>query len=59
MATTWICPECATGKHINCDGTAWDGDTDQPTTCGCTHPLTVASGDTIAFTSHQTINLDS
>lgn len=33
-----VCPECAAGKHTNCDGTAWDTATDAPTTCTCTHP---------------------
>lgn len=30
-----ICPECTQGKHGNCDGGAWDLDTDQPTACDC------------------------
>jgi hypothetical protein len=30
-----ICPECVAGKHINCDGIAWDLDTDGPTICSC------------------------
>lgn len=30
-----ICPECAAGKHDNCDGTAWDTDADQSTRCAC------------------------
>lgn len=30
-----ICPECAAGKHPNCDGTAWDFDADELTTCAC------------------------
>lgn len=29
------CPECRVGKHDNCDGGAWDFDTDQPTACPC------------------------
>jgi hypothetical protein len=29
------CPECATGKHRNCDGTTWDNITDAPTACPC------------------------
>ena len=29
------CPECACGKHANCDGTAWDDTTDAPTACEC------------------------
>lgn len=29
------CPECVAGKHRNCDTTAWDHDTDQPTACAC------------------------
>jgi hypothetical protein len=29
------CPECKAGKHPNCDGTAWDFDTDRPTECPC------------------------
>ncbi len=32
-----VCPECAAGKHTNCDGTSWCQFTDQPTTCSCTH----------------------
>lgn len=31
-----IDPDCNDGKHHNCDGTAWDWDTDQPTYCRCT-----------------------
>lgn len=31
------CPECKTGKHGNCDGTAWDNEADELTTCGCGH----------------------
>lgn len=31
----WPCPECAAGKHGNCDGTSWDASTDTPTTCTC------------------------
>jgi hypothetical protein len=30
-----ICPECATGKHRNCDGTVWDFDKDELTECEC------------------------
>lgn len=30
-----ICPECAQGKHRNCDGTAWNDRTDLPDTCEC------------------------
>lgn len=30
-----ICPECAAGKHPNCDGTAWDHERDELTTCQC------------------------
>lgn len=30
-----ICPECAQGKHRNCDGTAWDDQADERTTCAC------------------------
>lgn len=36
-----VCPECRTGKHPNCDGTAWDDDADSLTLCTCTgidHP---------------------
>jgi hypothetical protein len=29
------CPECVQGKHGNCDGTAWDFETDKPTACKC------------------------
>lgn len=30
-----VCPECRQGKHVNCDGEAWDTEADQPTTCAC------------------------
>lgn len=30
-----ICPECAQGKHRNCDGTAWNEQTDEIDTCQC------------------------
>jgi hypothetical protein len=34
------CPDCKTGKHNNCDGTAWDNLTDAPTDCRCPeHPV--------------------
>lgn len=33
------CPECAQGKHVNCDGRAWDNDTDTITACLCPCPL--------------------
>jgi hypothetical protein len=33
--TDAICPECAVGKHRNCDGTALDEDTDQIVPCTC------------------------
>lgn len=29
------CPECAAGKHGNCDGTALDSLTDRLTECRC------------------------
>jgi hypothetical protein len=29
------CPECAAGKHGNCDGTAWDDAADRVTSCAC------------------------
>jgi hypothetical protein len=29
------CPECLAGKHQNCDGTAWDRERDEITTCKC------------------------
>lgn len=41
---TWICPECKAGKHGNCDGTAWDDDKDDFTTCGCDHGAEAAAG---------------
>lgn len=31
----WVCPECVQGKHVNCDGIAWDADIDEPTDCAC------------------------
>lgn len=33
--TTRPCPECAAGKHDNCDGTAWDAARDERATCPC------------------------
>jgi hypothetical protein len=33
-----ICPECAQGKHANCDGTAWDLTSDDYTICSCPAP---------------------
>jgi hypothetical protein len=30
-----VCPECKTGKHRNCDGTAWCFITDAPVECSC------------------------
>lgn len=33
--SAFICPECAAGKHDNCDGTAWDTHQDEPTDCSC------------------------
>lgn len=32
-----ICPECRAGKHVNCNGQAWDSEKDEPTQCGCSH----------------------
>lgn len=29
------CPECAQGKHPNCDGSSWDEDADAPAECPC------------------------
>ena len=29
------CPECAAGKHGNCDGHTWDEATDGLVTCPC------------------------
>ena len=29
------CPECAAGKHLNCDGVTWDDDLDCETPCPC------------------------
>lgn len=29
------CPECAQGKHGNCDGTAWDDESDGEAVCPC------------------------
>ena len=34
-ALAHICPECATGKHGNCDGTAWSDTLDAPARCEC------------------------
>lgn len=33
--TVRICPECAAGKHGNCDTTAWDDEADLPVPCPC------------------------
>lgn len=30
-----FCPECAAGKHVNCQGEAWDQEADEPTLCTC------------------------
>lgn len=30
-----ICPECRNGKHVNCDGQAWDDVADELTVCRC------------------------
>lgn len=32
-----VCPECVQGKHINCDGQAWDSRVDEITDCQCEH----------------------
>jgi phage recombination protein Bet len=31
-----LCPECQQGKHQNCEGQAWDTETDEPVGCACT-----------------------
>ena len=30
-----VCPECAAGKHPNCNGVAWDMDKDTEVECSC------------------------
>lgn len=30
-----ICPECQAGKHVNCDGIAYDFDKDELAQCEC------------------------
>jgi hypothetical protein len=30
-----ICPECRNGKHINCDGMAYDDEADDLVLCAC------------------------
>lgn len=30
-----VCPECRNGKHVNCDGTAWDESKDAMGPCHC------------------------
>lgn len=30
-----ICPECAVGKHDNCNGLSWDNEKDSYTPCPC------------------------
>ena len=42
--TAPICPECAAGKHPNCDGTAWDHDTDRAALCCCDNAAHVREG---------------
>lgn len=32
-----VCPECRAGKHINCNGQAWDEHADELTVCFCTN----------------------
>ena len=34
-AAVATCPECTQGKHVNCDGAAWDDETDTPCPCEC------------------------
>jgi hypothetical protein len=36
-ASEAVCPECKQGKCGNCDGRAWDGEKDEPTTCTHAH----------------------
>lgn len=33
--TTLIDPDCAAGKHTNCDGTGWEDELDCPAPCPC------------------------
>ena len=37
--TLYVCPECAAGKHLNCNGQAWDREKDEPTNCACGHSM--------------------
>lgn len=30
-----LCRECRDGKHVNCDGVAWNEEIDAPDTCQC------------------------
>lgn len=39
-----ICPECRAGKHVNCDGQAWDSEKDEPTVCACSHEVVKHNG---------------
>lgn len=29
------CPECESGKHLACIGSAWDHEQDRPAICSC------------------------
>lgn len=31
----YLCPDCVSGKHVNCTGEAWDTEKDEPTKCAC------------------------
>lgn len=35
MTGLLFCRECAEGKHVNCDGTAWSNELDGPAPCTC------------------------
>ncbi len=38
MRDDHVCPECESGKHGNCDGTAWCHVKDDYTRCLCLDP---------------------
>ena len=40
-----ICPECTQGKHPNCNGQAWDNQTDTLTICECSAGACISADD--------------
>lgn len=35
LGTPSECPECEVGKHLACNGSAWDHENDMPAVCSC------------------------